>query len=144
MNDSVLHTTGPNFSTVPRRYQATPAIPAQPTDHKQAIIDTQLAAPAKLAEAQAAFDRADRVYKALLVSTSIRGLGKSLFPGKDGVFRAASNDTERALAIDDAVMSSPELIRLAETRESALTALRLARDTFEAAKLIASLLSSNQ
>lgn len=112
------------------------------TDLKSTVIETLLAAPTQIANAQAAFDEADCAYQLQLAKTSIDGLAQPFFQGKDGAYRPAANDTERALAIDRAVSLDPDLIQLRVDREAAQIALRLAKDTFEAAKIIAGLLTA--
>ena len=97
--------------------------------------------PLKITLAREAFDEAERAYQRRLARRSIEALSDQLFLGKDNAKRAASNDVERELAIKEAANSDAALLVLAQEREAALRELRLAENTFEAAKLAAQLLS---
>jgi hypothetical protein len=58
------------------------------------------AMPGAIEAVQAEFDAAQHAYDKMLINISLGALTLELFAGKDGEKRAASNDTERKMAIE--------------------------------------------
>lgn len=108
------------------------------------MVANLLNGPARIEESQRLFDTADQLYKHSLTDVSIEALSSCIFPGKkpEDPRRAASNDTERDLAIQNLATTNARLITLSERRDAALRELQRERNTFEAAKLLAALLTS--
>ena len=111
---------------------------------RELVYTLLIEGPLDIEAAQKSFDLADRDYQKRLVQLSIEALSAPMFPGKtpDAGMRAASNDTERDLAIARHTQTDDTLIRMALNREAALRGLQAQRNKFEAAKLLASLFTS--
>jgi len=108
------------------------------------IVEMLLESPTYIANEQILLDKVNREYQARIAKLSIEALSKPLFPGKkpeDGM-RAASNDTERDLAIQLVLTSDPELVELTADREDFSRQLAYYRNRFEGAKIAAQFLSS--
>lgn len=144
---------GPTFSPVQPTAPTTPAqipvtgpAPARAFSVNVAdrLVDLLLNSPDNIRDAQARFDEADRAYKARLANLSLEAVSLPLFVAKDGSKRTASNDTERELAVEQAVANDALLIRLAQTREATLRELMHARNTLESAKTLAQLLIADK
>lgn len=99
--------------------------------------------PQLIEDRQARFDREDQAYRDLLAVNSLSAINALLFDGKDGSKRAASNDTERKLAIDFVIAQNP-IKDVAEERDMALRELQYTKNRFEAAKLLVQLLTRTQ
>lgn len=56
--------------------------------------------PDAIEAVQKEFDAAQHAYDKMLINISIGALTLAIFAGKDGELRAASNDTERKMAIE--------------------------------------------
>ena len=150
---------GPFSASIPITQVSTPAVqPAQPTQPAQPpaqlpqlaapqsqqdmLITRLLALPEMIRAAQADFDQADFGYREALAKVTIRAFSEPLFPGKkDGEgLRPASNDTEREAAIERLATTDSALIIVAQQREVALRTLMVAKNEFEAVKLVTQLL----
>lgn len=107
------------------------------------VIKMLLDGPKLIYAAACDYEQTDRKYKARLAELSIAALSAPLFPGKDGSTRPASNDTERSLAIDRTVSTDAGLIKLAGDRDTTYHYFQSVKNEFEAAKLIAGLLTSS-
>lgn len=108
------------------------------------VITWLLDGPEAICDKQEAFDQADRVYKSHLTELTIKAYNTPLFTGKKGAegLVPASNDPEREAAIDSLCSTDPRMLPLAITRETALRELMREKSRFEAAKLIAALLTA--
>lgn len=129
---------------VPRYVPDELAATAPKPSREDEIISMLLNGPRDICDAQATFDVADRLYKARLAQITIGAFNVPLFPGKkEGEpMRAASNDTERDAAVAHMIANDVTLIDLVQEREAALRSLSYAKNRFEAARLIAGLLST--
>ena len=121
-------------------------VPAQPAPQSQQdiLITRLLALPEMIRNEQASFDAADFTYREALARITIRAFSEPLFPGKkpeDGM-RCASNDTEREAAISRLATTDSELMIAAQRREIMLRALMQVKNEFQAAQLVAQLLTS--
>lgn len=119
-----------------------PVPAAAPQSQQDMLITRLLALPEMIRAAQAEFDQADFTYRQTLASITIRAFSEPLFPGKkegEGL-RPASNDTEREAAIEKLATSDSALIIAAQQREVTLRALMVAKNEFEAVKLVTQLL----
>ena len=116
--------------------------PAAPQSQQDMLITRLLALPEMIRAAQADFDQADFGYREALAKVTIRAFSEPLFPGKkDGEgLRPASNDTEREAAIERLATTDSALIIVAQQREVALRTLMVAKNEFEAVKLVTQLL----
>ena len=119
---------------------------AQPAPQSQQdiLITRLLALPEMIRNEQASFDAADFTYREALARITIRAFSEPLFPGKkpeDGM-RCASNDTEREAAISRLATTDSELMIAAQRREIMLRALMQVKNEFQAAQLVAQLLTS--
>ncbi len=106
------------------------------------IIDLLINTPCHILMAQSAYNEADRAYQIRLAEVTINALSAAIFPGKDGALRAATNDTERAAAVDKLTATDERLTTLRIQRESALTVLQYHKNVFDGAMRAARLLSS--
>lgn len=102
------------------------------------LMDELAILPTRICTCQALFDDADRDYRQQLATISLCALTEPLFPGKkaDEPMHAASNEKERDLAIDHAIVSDELFLKLEERRRAALRNLVEAKNSFEAAKLM--------
>jgi len=105
------------------------------------IADILLNAPQLIHEWQSAYNVVDRQYQKLIASLSLQALTATLFTDKTGQPRAASNDTERDIAIKYMHTQSEDLQGLAETRDTLYTELQQAKNRFEGAARAAKLLA---
>ncbi len=108
------------------------------------LITRLLALPEMIRAAQGDFDKADFSYREALAKVTIRAFSEPLFPGKkpeDGM-RPASNDTEREAAIERLATSDSNLIIVTQQREITLRNLIVAKNEFDAVKLVTQLLIS--
>ena len=115
---------------------------AEPPITMDRVIRMLIDSPATIQTCQRSYDDADRAYKTRLVDLTLKAFAEPLFPGKkpeDGL-RPASNEDERAAAVDKLCASDVQLITFAQQREAALRDLIGARNQFEGGKLIAQLL----
>lgn len=105
------------------------------------LAERLLAQPLRITDAQRDFDIVDRMYQARLTELTIAAFSKPLFPGKkpEDPLRPASNDTEREAAINQTLSNDLNMIDLARQHDTALRMLILARNEFEALKLVAQL-----
>lgn len=143
--NSILHVQpGPTFIPVQPAPATTQPEPDRLSPLADRLIQQLLQAPDLILDAQTTFDDADRAYKARLANLSLEAMSLPLFVGKDGAKRTASNDTERTLAVEQAVANDALLIRQAQIREAALRELLHARNTYDAAKMVAQLLTSGK
>lgn len=144
------------IETVSVQAPAQPAQPSQPVtlgkpipdsapqaDLADRVIKMLLDGPKLIYAAACDYEQTDRKYKARLAELSIAALSAPLFTGKDGATRPASNDTERGLAIDRTVSTDAGLIKLAGDRDTTYHYFQSVKNEFEAAKLIAGLLTSS-
>lgn len=136
-------------ATIPAPAATQPALPVsapQPLrkPEVQAVVETLLLGPANIQTAQELFDKADQDYKRSLTDVSIEALSAVIFPGKkpEDPKRVAGNEEERSLAIQKLATTNARLITLSANRDAALRELQRERNQFEAAKLLAALLTS--
>lgn len=125
----------------------TPApAPSWGASRSDVLIEQLMHAPARIAQAQAAYDAADAAYKRLLTRLSMVALTAPLFPGKreGDAPRPAANEAERELAIETMAAENQDLIAAAEARAHAVRVLAQERNTFEAAQIIAHLMIANK
>lgn len=121
----------------PELLRTVPTLPDcySPDGLEGALIPQLLALPDEIRRLQESFDKIDHEYQLVTSMASIISLGEPLFAGKDGELHAASNDTERKLAIERAC-ASDSAARMATQRADALRALQQAKNRLECARLI--------
>lgn len=107
------------------------------------LVTRLLAAPQAIADAQKAYDEAHVAYETCKAGVVIQAFSAPLFPGKkEGEpNRAAGNEEERAAAVAKTLAENITLKPLASGRDEALRKLSLARNEFEALKLVVQALS---
>lgn len=113
---------------------------------KSTVLDLQSVATALINEpdllykAEVERDAARIAYDTLLVELSVGAMAAEIFAGKDGAKRAAANDTERKLAVDQALAASNLAIELRANLDRAQREITLHRGRLESYQLIARLL----
>lgn len=100
------------------------------------IIYTLLNGAKEIHTAQLDYDKTQRTYLAVSSTLSIEALTSMIFTTKDGLPRAASNDTERELAISQVLTRNQNLTALLIERDTYAALLARRKNEFEAAKLL--------
>lgn len=122
----------------PELFRLSTYIPT-PNALPDSIIKDLNECPSLIPSLQGIYDEADRGYQALVAIYSLSALTDPIFKDKNDSYRAATNDKEREIALNHALLGNDQIEQAWQKRAASLRNLQTAKNRFEAARLLVQL-----